>query len=135
MVIKKQTQEERIKHAYGIVLDALANYKSVIASILAGEAPTTYKVEVFIDDFTAHSRKLLGRDRRIISEVYYVTSEIEAQMILKQAKDVAEALFKDNNGEVEVRFDTDEVDRVEAEYFNDFVSGEVGELFALYQKY
>ena len=95
---------------------------------------STYKVEVYIDDFSQQPVPLLGHGR-LTKDVRLVTDEDQAKAMIQQAKAIAKAMFKPKDGsELEQRFHQDKENVVEAEYFVDNHEGAIGELFAIYKR-
>ena len=99
----------------------------------SGEA-STYKVEVYIDDFSQQPVPFLGHGR-LTKDVRLVTDENQAKAMIQQAKEIAKALFQPTDGsELEQRFHQDKENVVEAEFFVDNHEGAIGELFAIYSR-
>lgn len=92
-----------------------------------------YKVEVFIENYSQQPVPTLGNGR-LIKDLLLVNDEQEAKALIQKAKEIATALFKPKNGELEERFHQDKSHVVEAEYFVDNHEGMIGELFAIYSR-
>ncbi len=90
-----------------------------------------YKVEVFIEDYSQQPVPLLGHGR-LTHDVRLVNDELQAMAMIQKAKEIAHAMFKPKESELEERFYQDDKHVVEAEYFVDNHEGPVGELFAIY---